>query len=296
MNCYFDEEIRENMELAGISRSKEFSPNNTGNDSEIFHLTMEKLIAKGCQIKEYSEEEFITRDLTHRYYFGMYRDKRSVEKMKNLEQNGCICINTAEGIERCYRDNLTQTMITHHVPYPKSKIVATNRDATSAIEELGGRNIWVKRGDFHAVHKEDVSFCRNSEEGNSLLHEFALRNIKTASLSSHLEGDLIKFYGVVGSDFFYWFYPYESHHSKFNQESVNGASRHYSFHEESFQFICQQAAVCIGIEIYGGDAIISPEGEIHLIDINDWPSFAPCREKASDAIAECIYKHFCQRQ
>ena len=47
------------MELVGISRSKQFSPNHTGNDTQIFHLTIEKLIAKGCKIREYSEEEFL---------------------------------------------------------------------------------------------------------------------------------------------------------------------------------------------------------------------------------------------
>lgn len=280
------------MELAAISRKKQFSPNNTGNDNEIFRLTIEKLKFKGFSIKEFTEEEFVSNESVHQYYFGMYRDKQSVEKMKQLEKKGCKSINTAQGIEQCYRDNLTQTLTKHHVPYPKSKIISTIEDATSALEELGGKNIWIKRGDFHAIHKEDVCFCRNTAEGNSLLREFSQRNIKSATISQHLEGDLIKFYGVIGTDFFYWFYPYESNHSKFNQEKINGESNHYTFHEESFKFICQQAAICLGIVIYGGDAIISTTGEIHLIDMNDWPSFAPCKERASEAIAECIYNTF----
>jgi hypothetical protein len=45
-----------------------------------------------------------------------------------------------------------------------------------------------------------------------------------------------------------------------------------------------------GLDIFGGDVIVSPEGELTLIDLNDWPSFAPCRERASYAIAEFISK------
>ena len=37
--------------------------------------------------------------------------------------------------------------------------------------------------------------------------------------------------------------------------------------------------------IIGGDAIIAPDGSVFIIDINDWPSFAPVREQASRCIA-----------
>ncbi len=40
-----------------------------------------------------------------------------------------------------------------------------------------------------------------------MLQEFFLRGIKRAVINRHLDGDLIKFYGVAGTDFFYWFYP-----------------------------------------------------------------------------------------
>jgi hypothetical protein len=36
--------------------------------------------------------------------------------------------------------------------------------------------------------------------------------------------------------------------------------------------------------------IVSREGDLTLIDLNDWPSFAPCRERASYEIAEFISK------
>ena len=38
------------------------------------------------------------------------------------------------------------------------------------------------------------------------------------------------------------------------------------------------------LDVYGGDAIVSPDGEVHIIDINDWPSFSPCLDEAAQAI------------
>ena len=41
--------------------------------------------------------------------------------------------------------------------------------------------------------------------------------------------------------------------------------------------------------IYGGDCVVSADGTLRIIDFNDWPSFARCREEAGGKIAECIY-------
>ena len=56
----------------------------------------------------------------------------------------------------------------------------------------------------------------------------------------------------------------------------------------SVEAMAEHAAEALGLVIYGGDAIISPEGKITLIDLNDWPSFAPCRGAAASAIAKFL--------
>jgi D-alanine-D-alanine ligase-like ATP-grasp enzyme len=48
------------------------------------------------------------------------------------------------------------------------------------------------------------------------------------------------------------------------------------------------AVSALGLEVYGGDAIVTPAGEIFLIDINAWPSFALYREEASLQIARLL--------
>lgn len=149
-------------------------------------------------------------------------------------------------------------------------------------------NCWIKRGDFHAIHREDVTYVRHIEEAKGIINEYALRGISSAVINEHLVGDLVKFYGVAGTDFFYWFYPFNMNHSKFGHEQINGKAIGIPFSVTDMHQICERAAQVLQVKIYGGDCIISPEGEIRIIDFNDWPSFAPCREQAAPEIARCI--------
>ena len=107
-------------------------------------------------------------------------------------------------------------------------------------------------------------------------------------INRHLTGDLIKFYGVSGTPFFYWFYPFDLGHSKYGHEAINGKSQGLKFDEEYLKSICQQASEVLDVKIYGGDCIVSADGDIQIIDFNDWPSFAPCRVEAAPHIAKCI--------
>ena len=65
------------------------------------------------------------------------------------------------------------------------------------------------------MHKEDVSYVRHAEEAQEVLQEYFFRGIKRAVINKHLVGDLIKFYGMYGSPFFFWFYPFDDGHSKY---------------------------------------------------------------------------------
>ena len=52
--------------------------------------------------------------------------------------------------------------------------------------------------------------------------------------------------------------------------------------------ICHKASEVLDVKIYGGDCIVGADGNIQIIDFNDWPSFAPCRQEAAPYIAKCI--------
>lgn len=276
--------------ILGVRRAAKFSPNNTGNDSAIFSLTVKELENKGFYVNQITEEEFFhTHDIEEDVIFSMIRNKQNVRRLQQLEKAGKTVINSGFGLENCFRANFTNALIDNGIPYPKTVIVPTNIKDFSFFNEFDNKPLWIKRGDFHTIHKEDVSFCPNNEYAINILKEYALRDIPNAVISEHLTGDLVKFYTVEGTSFFYWFYPLEKNHIKFanvNHEKTN----RYKFDVEELINLAKKSAKVLNIKIYGGDAIISSDGAIHIIDVNDWPSFAPCRNEAAYNIAECIAK------
>jgi hypothetical protein len=278
------------MTIAGVRRGNEFSPNHVGNDAAIFSLTSQCLQACGYTVREYIESDLLMCNIPETVIFNMARDWKSIRKLQQMEQKGHVVVNSAFGIENCTRGEMTRLLIDNHIPHPDSLIFRTGEDPVATLEKEGFHNCWVKRGDFHAVHREDVTYVRNPEEAHVILKEFAIRNIPTAVVNKHLAGDLIKFYGVKDTDFFFWFYPSDIRHSKFGWEQINGTARGIPFDKDYLRELCNRAADVLNVYIYGGDCIVSEDGNLRLIDFNDWPSFAPCREEASKHIADCIRK------
>ncbi|MDR0995472.1 MAG: hypothetical protein LBL81_04185 [Tannerella sp.] len=279
----------EKITIAGIRRGSKFSPNHVGNDAAIFQLTALELRRLGCQVNEYAEDELLEGHLREENLFDMARDKHSVRLLKQYEDEGRRVVNSGYGIENCTRERMTRLLLENGIPHPRSLILPTNADPCRALEAAGLENCWIKRGDFHAIHREDVTYVRNREEAQGILEEYAIRGIRSAVVNEHLVGDLVKFYGVAGTDFFYWFYPSSGGHSKFGLEQINGNARGIPFDEPALQALCDRAARILGVVIYGGDCIVAEDSRVRLIDFNDWPSFAPCREAAAPCIARRIY-------
>jgi NDP-sugar pyrophosphorylase family protein len=275
-------------QIAGVRRSPCYSPNHIGNDAAIFDATIEQLKKRNYDVKEYSEEEFQKNLIEEDLIFNMARDTPSIRKLQRLEDSGKIVINSGYGIENCTREKMTRILLSNHIPHPRSLIIATDNFSPDQFQTIG-KHYWVKRGDFHAIHREDVTFARNAEEAGNIIREYALRNIPSVVLNEHIEGDLVKFYGVRNSEFFYWFYPENTNHSKFGWEAINGKAIGIPFEIDELKAYCDCAARALNVYIYGGDCVIDPKGDIRIIDFNDWPSFAPCRHEAAPYIAACIH-------
>lgn len=282
------------IEILGVHRNRKFSPNHIGNDDAIFSLTTQALEKMGCSVTICSENEFLDMDhVVQQNIFTMARQKEVVKKLQDLEEGGTVVVNSGFGIENCFRTNMTNGLVDNEIPYPKSFVVPTSYTGDEVFEQLPGKGFWIKRGDFHAIHKEDVTFTYTKKEAKEILREYALREIPDAVISEHLVGDLVKFYGVYGTDFFFWFYPYDLNHHKYSAyEAINGKSLYYAFDETNLKNVANSSAQVLGIDIYGGDAIIGADGSFHIIDLNDWPSFAPCRDEAAGFIAERIVQRF----
>lgn len=274
--------------IAGVMRAGAYSPNHIGNDAAIFNLVADQLRKRGCVVNVYSEEQLIAGEVTEKIVLNMCREQRSLKILQEMEDNGALVINSGYGIENCTRERMTRILVGHGIPYPESLIVNTDEGIKDRLVKAGFQTCWIKRGEFHAMHKEDISYVRHPEEAQEVLQEYFLRGIKRAVINRHLEGDLIKFYGIAGSDYFFWFYPFDENHSKWGHEAINGKSRGLEFDPVALKKVCDDAAASLDVVIYGGDCIVCPDGVTRIIDFNDWPSFAPCRDEAAPHIARAV--------
>ncbi|MDR0538043.1 MAG: hypothetical protein LBH04_08415 [Tannerellaceae bacterium] len=280
--------------IAGIRRGEEFSPGHIDNDATIFRLSANELRRRGWTVNEYSEKHLAENLIDEQYIFNMARSKTSIKRLQQLETSGRTVINSAFGIDSCTREKMTRILIANHIPHPESIFVHT-AEAIPRFMLNKLNNCWIKRGDSHAVMPEDVTYVENSQQALTILHNYAMRGIPNAVINEHLTGDLVKFYGIAGTDFFHWFYPSAEAHSKFGHERINGTPKGIPFNLNHLRHLCTQAAEALNVQIYGGDAIICEKDlAIRIIDFNDWPSFAPCRNEAAPFIAQNIQSHITQ--
>lgn len=259
-----------------------FSPNHIGNDATILNLTADQLRKRGCEVRIYSEEQLAAGAVTEDIIINMCRHQRSYSVLQQKEDEGALVINSGYGVENCTRERLTRILIGNGIPTPESIMVNTDERVIDRMDRLGISKAWVKRGDFHTMHKEDVTFARHPEETQEVVQEYFLRGIKRAVVSRHVEGELLKFYGVYGTPWFYCFY----HHGSRELQGMDPDKP--SFDREALAEVCGRAAEALDIMVYGGDAIVLPDGSFTIIDFNDWPSFAPCRAEASAVIARAV--------
>ncbi len=272
------------MKIICVYRAKEFSPNMEDKDAAILNAVAANLSAIGHKVIFKNEEKLtdILKDID--VVFSMGRLASTLQILLQMENNGVKVINSSRGIYNCGRSRLTQFLIDYKIPIPVSKIVSS----TEPIEFLEFP-FWMKKGEGYSQEPDDVSFITNLHEAQEKTAWMVSRNVKSLVLSSHVEGDLIKFYGVRDTEFFYWCYASESY-SKFGLEKINGNQRGFHVDETLLRSICNSVADIIEIDVYGGDCIVNAYGEIRIIDFNDWPSFSKCRDEAAGAIIELLKK------
>jgi hypothetical protein len=262
--------------LLGLYRERQYSPGrHQSNDALLLDQIAHRLREREFSVDLMNLSEANGARSEADLVFSMCQGRCALESLANWERGGTRIINSPQAALNTHRDRLPALLFSAGLPFPQTNLVDTKSNPDLNGLDLA-TGIWLKRGDVHASVTADVQWIDSRERLESGLSEFAQRDIGWAALQAHREGDEIKFYGVAGSVFFHWLY--------------SGTARKYSFDTARLQELGNQAAAVAGLDIFGGDVIVSPEGELTLIDLNDWPSFAPCRERASYAIAEHISK------
>lgn len=278
--------------ILGISRAPQFSPNSEARDAAIFAALTSRLERKGYAVDIISEDLVTVVDLAdYDLVYSMARGHNVLAVLSQAEQAGLPVINSATRLLQLSRGELIQLLHQHNLPLPQTQLCAlAHEQATPHI----AYPFWLKRVDACAQQKGDVCLVNNDTEYDNAITRFREHAIASYVIEQHIEGDLVKFYGVEGTPFFHISYPTESVNgfSKFGLEQANGRPLHFSFNEVALKQTADKAAQLTGMIVYGGDAIITSTGQFYIIDFNDWPSFSPCRREAAKAIAGRIDQFF----
>ena len=259
----------------GIFRERTHSPGRESDDTEILRLTGKHLEARGYQIILKSADELGGPDeIAPDFVFLMCETFEPLRHLAVWEARGVPHVNPTAAVRDTYRDRTIARFETAGVPFVPSRLVDTSRPEPSVAGP-----IWVKRADVHNTREGDVVRIERADALGPVLATLAARGIARAVLQPHIAGDLVKFYGIGVAPpqgeppWFQWF-----HHA---DQRLAG----YPVDAGGLARLAGRAAAALGLEVYGGDVIVTERGELVLLDLNAWPSFARVREEASQVIA-----------
>ena len=274
------------MNILGIRRAERFSPGSAERDEAIFAAVARVLSAGGHSVTLTDEDRWCGEahaDVEADAVFHMARDPQTLALLARVESRGVMVVNSAAALLHTSRAVLAQRFEGGGVSVVPQRAVSP-ADALPSFAD--GRCYWLKRGDACAQHPDDVCHVATPAAYAEAMAAYARRGVESILLSDHVRGDLVKFYGVEGTPFFYAYAASApGSFSKYGKERLNGTPQGYAYDARALKADADRAARLSGYTVYGGDCIIDADGRWHIIDFNDWPSFAPCVAPAAEAIA-----------
>jgi hypothetical protein len=241
----------------GVYREERFSPGKVADDRSIIELAAAVLRRAGHAVRMLDGDRLPRLEETPAIVFAMCQSNAALAWLDEAAKRATV-VNHPDSIRACYRMNLVEKLARAGVPQPRYAVASGRFPA-----ELGPAP-WLKRGDVHAMEAGDVRRVPTSEEWTAVVADFSRRGIGQAIVQAHIEGIVYKFYGVSGGFFRAFGLPAER--------------------EADAAALAARGAAALGLEVYGGDGVASPDGSLTLIDFNDWPSFSRCRDDAGRAI------------
>jgi hypothetical protein len=277
----------------GIHRKPLLSPGpHRENDEAIMDGSLAALERLGWSVKSFDEtrveagEALPPADL----YLNMCQGAEGNRRLLAAERRGVRFVNRPSSALACHRVPLVQTLSSCDVTFAPSYVFHRNTDraaldawlASSAATDL----LWIKRGDVHSEGPGDVRSVPRNELG-SMIEAFFRRGIDSVVVQHHIEGPLVKFYGIGDGAWFRWFEPVSD--SMPPPAANAGSAPKLAIDEAALRSAAFGAAARLRLEVFGGDAIFAAPNRPVLIDVNDWPSFARFRQDAADTIASYVH-------
>jgi glutathione synthase/RimK-type ligase-like ATP-grasp enzyme len=273
-------------QFLGIYREKRFSPGvHAAGDAEILELTQAAITRAGYQTTLLAPERLPTVSPSAPVVFSMCQSLEALAVLQEWEQQGVLVINTPAAVRACYRLALVTALSHTTLPFPRSAVVPLDEtgppEAICSLLPETTAGWWVKRGDVHAMQSDDVLFVPHTADVPTALAGLRQRGIRHAIVQEHITGQEWKFYAVRGYGVIHAFAPHDAHCPSIDSVCLNT--------------LAQQAGAVLGLDVYGGDCLLTANGDLCLIDINDWPSFRGCRPAAATQIAQHILTQAQQR-
>jgi hypothetical protein len=266
----------------GVLREPAHSPGRVDDDAAIMRSVGDAMMERGFRFELVAADALV--EAASANLFVMCERGTVLDRLAAMEKAGSIVVNSPAAIRNTYRHRMVKLFAQHRVAAPLSWIVAADANMARPADCA-----WIKRYDFHATQRDDVMYAASETGWREALRRFADRGIPFVVAQEHVAGDLVKFYGVRNraltpdANWFQWFY----HRDK-------GMLGH-AFDPARLSEAAFHAAAALGLEVFGGDAVIKADGEPKIIDLNAWPSYALYRNRAAQAIADCLTERFERR-
>jgi hypothetical protein len=277
------------MRAVALYRQASYSPNqHRTNDTAIMDATVAHLEQLGWEVARVGEDAIVQGALPEApLVLNMCQGPIASERLLALERrNGTSprvrFVNRPSSVLGCHRHRLVDrlaaadTAYPERVAFPRTVIISTGVGAELDGFGRDGTLVWVKRGDVHAERQEDVVAVPRDGLLDAI-DAFRARGITRVALQEHVPGPIIKFYGVANGQFF-----------RYYDLDVGPHAAPPAVDEARLRAIAFAAAGRLGLDVFGGDVALPAPDRPVLIDLNDWPSFAPFREEAARRIADYV--------
>jgi hypothetical protein len=265
----------------GVFREVEHSPGRKADDAAILEAAGQRLAQAGFSVAYLEPAALAAHDgALPSLAFAMCEGQAALESLRVWESRGVSIVNSPISIVNTHRERTIALLEGRGIPMPESRLLDCSHALPRASKDDGlFAACWVKQATEHKTREGDVIFATDRVSVEAALDRLRSRGLPSAVVQRHVEGDLVKFYGVSDAAaaatpaWFRWFYPKE-----------HPAAGH-AFDARALADIAYRAARALELDVWGGDAIVTPGGDIFVIDLNAWPSFALFREEAADHIS-----------
>ena len=241
-----------------IARAPQYSLNSVDKDWEILSAVRRQLLLMGCCCEDIVHEEQMDSLPAADVYLSMGRLDRTLTMLHDRP----LVINSSASIDLCKH---------------RSRLMHRLEQAGFPVPPLEGHDgYWVKRGDDYTMCEQDVQYAADEAQALLICQEMQHCGITAVDVRSHVQGHLLKCYGVAGTSFFHCHHPADAPCPAFDSSALH--------------HLLSKVAALVGLTVYGCDCIIRADGSPVIIDVNDWPSFSPCLDEAAVAIAQSVMK------